>query len=108
MNGWTDIQTKVPCVLQDFVPFRGTKQGNGPTGIADHIMPLGDLFFLQPLLNSKSAFPRRLVYPFYLKKGRKKKKKKKKEKEEKSKRTTQISEMKTKDFWQVITNFNPR
>ena len=40
MDGWTDGQTKVPCVLQDFVPFGAAalplipiynhaKQGNG-------------------------------------------------------------------------------
>ena len=51
MNEWTDKNS--PCVLQDFVPFRAAallplkftlkmlKQGKG---IADHILPLGDLF----------------------------------------------------------------
>ena len=51
MDGWTDKNS--PCVLQDFVPFRAAallplkftlkmlKQGKG---IADHILPLGDLF----------------------------------------------------------------
>ena len=53
MDGWTDKNS--PCVLQDFVPFRAAallplkftlkmlKQGKG---IADHILPLGDLFYV--------------------------------------------------------------
>ena len=52
MDGWTDKNS--PCVLQDFVPFRAAallplkftlkmlKQGKG---IADHILPLGDLLY---------------------------------------------------------------
>ena len=51
MNGQTDEQ-KSPCVLQDFVPFGAaallplqfTIMQSRATGIADHILPFGDLF----------------------------------------------------------------
>ena len=46
-----DEQTKVPCVLKDFVPFGAaallslqfTIMQSRARGIADHILPLGDL-----------------------------------------------------------------
>ena len=49
---WNEEQ-KSPCVLQDFVPFgplpcflslQFTIMLSRATGIADHILPLGDLF----------------------------------------------------------------
>ena len=57
MDGWIDARTdkpKSPCVLQDFVPFGAAallpltlihnQCKARATGIADHILPLGDLF----------------------------------------------------------------
>ena len=53
MNKQMNGRMKVPCVLQDFIPFGAAallpptpihaKQSRA-TGIADHILPLGDLF----------------------------------------------------------------
>ena len=54
MNERMDEQ-KSPCVLQDFVPFgaaallpslKFTITQSRAKGIADHILPLGDLFYL--------------------------------------------------------------
>ena len=74
MDGQMDGQTKVPCILQDFAPlglqpclsFRFTTMQSRATGIADYVLPLGDLFLLPPLpIDMRLGWPCFVLFVFF-------------------------------------------